>query len=135
MLRIVLDTNVLVSATIRRGNQFEILQLGKLKKIQIITSQEILDEVKEVLSRPKFGFPENQIKEIVEEIKNLSIIVYPTDKVDIVKEDPDDNRIIECAIAGKADYIISGDNHLLELKEYLGIKIVNSADFMKLHKF
>ncbi|MEK6792286.1 MAG: putative toxin-antitoxin system toxin component, PIN family [Nanoarchaeota archaeon] len=131
MFKVVLDTNVLISATIRKGNQFRLLELGRLNQIQIIISPQILEEVKEVLNRPKFSLSQNEIEEALNEIKDITHLVEPSEKVDIVKEDPDDNMIIECAIAGKADYIISGDDDLLELKEYKGIKIRNSQSFIQ----
>lgn len=131
MLKVVLDTNVLISATIRRGNQFRLLELGRLNQIQIIISPQILKEVEEVLNRPKFNLSQNEIEETLNEIKDITRIVEPSEKVDIVKEDPDDNAIIECALAGKADYIISGDGDLLNLKEYKGIKIRNYQDFIQ----
>jgi len=131
MLKVVLDTNVLISATIVRGNQFRILELGRLKEIQIISSPQILEEFREVLNRPRFGLSQESIEEAINELKNIAQIVHPQEKVDVVKEDPDDNAIIECAIAGKADYIITGDNDLLELKEYKWIKIRNSQSFIQ----
>jgi len=131
MLKVVLDTNVLISATIVKGNQFRILELGRLKEIQIISSPQILEEFREVLNRPRFGLSQESIEEAINELKNIAQIVHPQEKVDVVKEDPDDNAIIECAIAGKADYIITGDNDLLELKEYKWIKIRNSQSFIQ----
>src|SRR3989338_7889893 len=109
MLKVVLDTNVLISATIVKGNQFRILELGRLNEIQIIISPKILEEFREVLNRPRFGLSQESIGEAINELKNIAQIVHPQEKVDVVKEDPDDNAIIECAIAGKADYIITGE--------------------------
>lgn len=131
MLGVVLDTNILISATIRRGNQFNLLMLGKLGQIKIITSPQILSEVEEVLKRAKFEFSAEHIAKALSEIKSITYLVYPNEKVNVVKEDPDDDAIIECALAGKADYIISGDGDLLNLKEYKGIKIRNYQDFIQ----
>lgn len=69
MFKVVLDTNVLISATIRKGNQFRLLELGRLNQIQIIISPQILEEVKEVLNRPKFSLSQNEIEEALNEIK------------------------------------------------------------------
>ena len=69
---------------------------------------------------------------IIDKVVNNSIIVKPTEKLNIVKDDPDDNKIIECAVEGSADYIISQDNHLLNLKEYKGIKIIKPEEFLSL---
>lgn len=126
MLKIVVDTNTLISAAITEGNEFELLKLAKLKKIELILSPQILKEFKEVISRPKFGFSQEQISGAFKQILTISTILVPTVKVSIIKEDPDDNKILECAETGKADYIVSGDGHLLKLKKYRDIKIVKT---------
>lgn len=129
MLRIVLDTNVLVSATIIKGKQFEFLKLAKLGKIKLITSPEIVKEFKEVISREKFGFSEEQISNALKKILEITELIIPQHKLNVIKDDPDDNMIIECALESSADFIVSGDPHLLELKSYRDIKIVNATEF------
>lgn len=128
MIKATLDTNVLVSAAIVKGNEYEILKLAKLGKIKLILSLDILKEFKEVISREKFGFSSLIVDEIVKNILNISEIVVTKEKLDIIKMDSDDNRILECALAGNVDYIISGDNHLLNLKEFRSIKIVRASE-------
>src|SRR3989344_2043204 len=71
-----------------------------------------------------------EMQRTVEEIITLSKIVEPKSKLDIIKEDPDDNKILECAVEGKVDYIISQDKHLLDIKEYKEIKIITPKDFL-----
>ena len=73
-----------------------------------------------------------EIIRTIEKIVSISTIIEPTQKLDIVKEDPDDNIILECALEGNVDYIISQDNHLLKLKEFKGIKIINPEEFLKI---
>jgi putative PIN family toxin of toxin-antitoxin system len=90
----------------------------------LFLSKEILDEVEEVISRKKFGFTEQKISSALEAILSFCEI-NPGIKVDVIKSDPDDNKILEFAIACKASYIVSGDSHLLDLKEYVTIKIIN----------
>src|SRR3989338_7467919 len=97
MLKVVVDTNVLISATIIQGKQFEILKLAKLGKINLITSPNILKEFEEVISREKFGFSKEQVSLAINQILEIAEIVIPQQKVSIVKEDPDDNIILECA--------------------------------------
>ena len=126
MLKITADTNTLISATIAKGNEFELLRLVKLRKIKLILSLQILKEFREVISRPKFGFSQEQIVSSFKQIINISTIVMPSANINIIKEDPDDNRVLECAESGQADYIVSGDYHLLDLKIYKGIKIVST---------
>ena len=132
MLKITVDTNTLISATITKGNEFELLRLARLGRIKLILSPQILKEFKEVISRPKFGFSQEQINNALKQIINVSSIVMPSIKVNIIKDDPEDNKILECAVSGKVDYIVSGDDHLLKLKEYKGIKIVRTMDILKL---
>ena len=129
MLRVVLDTNVLVSATITQGKQFEFLKLAKLGKIKIVTSPSIVEEFKEVISREKFGFSKEQVSVAIKQILEIAEIVIPQHKLNVIREDIDDNVVLECALESNADFIVSGDFHLLELKSYQNIKIVNATEF------
>ena len=129
MLKIVPDTNVLVSAAIIQGKQFELLRLAKLGEVKLITSPNIIQEFKEVISREKFGFSAEQVSAAVKQILEISEIVIPQIKLEIIKEDIDDNRVLECAHESNANFIISGDSNLLTLKHYKNIKIVNATEF------
>lgn len=126
MLKITADTNTLISATITKGNEFELLRLAKLRKIELILSPHILKEFREVISRPKFGFSQEQIINSFKQIINISTIIMPSNKINIIKDDPEDNRVLECAEAGKVNYIVSGDDHLLKFKKYKDINIVRT---------
>ena len=126
---VVLDTNVLISAIFWRGAPYKIIVNALKKKYSLCLSTEILNELEEKL-RLKFKFPENKIEDHIEIIKEYGIIIRPTVRTNAVKEDPDDNKVLECAVEGKADYIISGDNHLLKIKEFNGIKILTPKEFL-----
>lgn len=78
----------------------------------------------------KFKVPPEKVEEFLEIIVFDSKIVYPKNKLDIVKKDPSDNKVIECAIEAEASFVVSGDKHLLEIKEYKGIKIVSPREFL-----
>jgi len=132
MLKVTLDTNILVSAIIAKGNEFEILKKAKSGKIELIFSLEILKEFKSVISRHKFGFSDEQVNNALKQIMSISSIVAPTSKLNVVKEDLADNRILECAEAGNVEYIVSGDSHLLNLKEYKSIKIIRASEILKM---
>lgn len=134
MFRVTLDTNTLISATIAKGNEYELLKLAQLGKIKLVLSLQILKEFKEVISRPRFNYTIPVIDEIVERILNISEIIIPKEKVNIVKEDPSDNKFIECALSGNVNYIVSGDNHLLKIKQYKGIKIIRTSEILKKFK-
>lgn len=98
------------------------------ENIQIFSSQEIIEEYKEILARD-FDYGEQEIGEILERVLQFVNIVIPNIKVEVVKEDSDDNKIIECAFESNTEYILSYDKHLLKLKEYQGIKIVRPEEF------
>jgi putative PIN family toxin of toxin-antitoxin system len=131
-LRVVLDTNVYISAILFGGRCEEILKLAAQKLFEVVISKAILDEIKSVL-REKFYWKDEQIAEVVKYIKEISSVVNPGISLNIIKEDPADNRIIECAVASNASYVVTGDkHHLLPIKEYKGIKIVSPGEFLRL---
>jgi len=128
--RIVLDTNVLISSLLFGGAPREILEMIIAGSIDCSLSTAILDELRDVLQRPKFGFSSQQALAIVEELCSLCEIVSPSLKIRVVKADPDDDRVIECALEAKAGIIVSGDAHLLELGTHKGIRILSPRDFL-----
>ncbi|MCD6336009.1 MAG: putative toxin-antitoxin system toxin component, PIN family [Candidatus Latescibacteria bacterium] len=121
-LRVVLDTNILVSAFFWEGNESEIVRRCKEGLLKSITSPEILDELGRVLIR-KFDVPKDNVTEYTRGILLASEVVFPVGEVKVIKEDPTDNVILETAYLGKADLIISGDKHLLKLKQFENIEI------------
>ncbi|MBI5252916.1 MAG: putative toxin-antitoxin system toxin component, PIN family [Euryarchaeota archaeon] len=131
-MKIVLDTNVLVSAVIlRNGKPFQLLKNGELGKVRIVLSRQIIEEFRKVLAEPRIGFTKREINTTIQKISSFSQIVNPKIKLKVVKEDLDDNKILECAIAGGAKYIVSGDKHILNLGRYKGIKIVSVAEMLE----
>jgi len=131
MLKLVLDTNILVSASIHRGNEFELLKQARIGKVPIFLSHQILNEYLDVIARRKFDFSISQRKEAFKQLLSTVRLVMPDQRVDIVETDPADNRILECALCAKADLIVSGDSHLLSLKEFKGMKIVSSREALR----
>ena len=121
----------MISATIARGNEFKLLRRAKAGEVTIVLSPQILKEFKEVISRSKFGFSEEQIINAIKQIMSICILVMPTISLDVIPEDPDDNSILECAVTGGVDYVISGDEHLLKLKDYNKIKIIRTYEIFK----
>jgi len=131
MLKAALDTNVLVSATLFGGNPEKILDLVEEGKIIILISQEILEEFREVLQE-KFGFSSSMAELAASGIREISTLITPTQRLNIIKEKEADNRVLECAVEGKAQYIVTGDaKHLQPLKKYQEIKILSPAQFLK----
>jgi uncharacterized protein len=125
--RVVLDTNVLVSAFLFEGKPRELFRKVISGSIQCFLSEPILRELTEVLQRPKFGVPYEVCQQIVQELYAICEVVDPASRIDIVRSDPDDNRILECALEAKADFLVTGDRHLLEIETFRGIEIIDPA--------
>ncbi len=134
-MKVILDTNVLISATFWNGDSNKIIEKVERKEIEMIISREIIEEFANVLDykdiKEKIKDKNLEMNRTIEKIVSLSNIVDPNEKLDIVKDDPDDNKILECAKAGNVDFIITNDNHLLKLKDFEGIKIITPKDFME----
>jgi len=129
-MKVVADTNVLISGLFWEGNERKLLKMFKTEELANVISPQIIDELEDVLSRKKFNLTKKEIESAVEQVFSFSRFVHPVFESDAVKQDISDNRILECAVSGNADYIISGDKHLLDLKEYEGIKILNAKTFL-----
>ena len=129
MIRIVADTNILVSAIMFGGLPGQFLDRVSRGDFKLIVSTSLLDELEETLS-VKFNRPVEQLVSIKKGLLAVSEHVNPKIKIDAVPNDPDDNRVLECAVEGLADYIVSGDRHLLTLGSYQNISIMKVRDFM-----
>lgn len=136
MIRVVIDTNIFVSGIFWEGNFCsKIIDLWRYSKVTIISSLEIIEELGETLRDFKIRMPEDMIKEWQNKIIENAIIVEPKEKLNIVKNDPKDNKFFEAALAGNANYIISQDKkHVLSIKEYKGIKTVSPEEFLIFHE-
>ena len=129
--KIVMDTNVFVSAAILKGTSSILMEKWKGGKFILLFSPEIFDEYFEVIARSKFNQDEKDIRELAELLTEKGIAVEPRTQLKVVKEDPDDNKFLECAVGGQADFIVSGDRHLLSLQRYEGIEILKIAQFIR----
>lgn len=135
-MKITVDTNILVSASFWDGHSNEIINRIEKKNVDLVLSKEIIEEFAIVLSSKEIqGKIKNknlEMKRTIGKIVSLSTIVESSEKVDIVQDDPDDNKILECAKAGKVDFIISSDNHLLKIKKFEGIPIITPQEFLQI---
>jgi putative PIN family toxin of toxin-antitoxin system len=131
-LRVVLDTNVYVSAFARlQGPPFGIWNQALRRSYVLLVSPAILAEVGGVL-RSKFLWDDGQVVRRLKLVAKVAEIITPRADLDAVPEDDDDNRILECAVAGNADLIVSGDQHLRRLRSFRGIAIVRPTDFQRI---
>ena len=128
-IRVVLDSNILISAYVFGGKPELVLKVIITEQAHAVTSPTLKDEFFGVL-RKKFGVTPSEILEIHNEIDLSFETVYPKDTFHIVK-DEDDNRVLEAAVEGQCQYIVTGDMDLLDLKSFQGIKILTPDQFLK----
>jgi len=130
--KVTIDTNILISAFVfPDGIVREIINLTIKKQIEIFISEKIIEEYIKILSG-KFHWTDEDIKENLIFLKKIFNIIKTEKKIDIIKNDEADNRILECAITAGTNFILTGDKHLLNIKKYKNISILKPADFMRL---
>lgn len=130
--RVVFDTNILVSAIISRGNEFLLLDAVSGGKLDLFISPSLFSEFFRVLSYPRLQKHLRAKEERIDKVLGLAFFVEPDDSVEVIREDPSDNRVLECALAAEADFIVSGDKHLLKLEKFRGIPIIRSRSLLEL---
>ena len=129
MTRVVLDTNIFISAVLG-GRLGVIIDEWKAGKFKLIVTDSIAREYLDVIHRPKFKIPQAEIIAVSDYLLQLGEFVTPTEEIHIIVADPTDDKFLEAALAGKVNYIVSGDNHLLELKSFREIPIITGKDFI-----
>ena len=130
MKRVVLDTNVIIAALFWKGYPRVIYDLIREKKLAMLLSKDIESELIRVLGYAKFGLSPKEIGPFVNNIRGNAEHVGVTSKLSLITSDPTDNIFLDCAVDGYADYIVSGDRHLLELGIFKNIQIVKAKDFL-----
>jgi putative PIN family toxin of toxin-antitoxin system len=129
--KVVLDTNVFISALLFGGIPEEVIELVREKKIVLCTSNSILFELARIL-QVKFKFSRDAVLDVIFELKRIAKVVEPKNKLNIIKIDPSDNYVLECTVEAEADYIVTGDKkHLRALKKYKDIVILLPSEFIK----
>jgi uncharacterized protein len=131
MIRAVVDTNVYISAVMFGGLPGALLDLILMRSFNTLISPVLLDELDEKL-RLKFKVSPSDAAVIRERINDVAQLVEPEEFLRIIADDPDDDHVLECAVAGKADYIATGDKHLVALGSFRDIDIVRVRQFMDL---
>jgi hypothetical protein len=134
---VVLDTNVIVSALLSSsGPPAEIINHWEAERFDVVTSPPLLSELERALQYPRvreylMSAPD-EVAAFIQQFARVATLAQPRLTLDVTEDDPADNRVLECAVAGEAAYIISGDDHLLQIKEYRGIVILSPAGFLTL---
>jgi putative PIN family toxin of toxin-antitoxin system len=129
-MRVVADTNIFISALMFGGLPGRFLDLALQRRFTLVTSRALLDELAEKL-RGKFAVSEGDALAIRAKLESNATLADPDFQLNAVSDDPDDNRVLECAVAGNVDCIVSGDRHLLRLEFHDGIAIVTVRQFLE----
>ena len=128
-MRVVFDTNIYISALVIPGGNAEEAYVKALRgNFELFTSVAILTETARVL-QIKFEWTEDRIRQAIRNISETATVLRPRPTLHLLKDEPD-NRILECAIAAQADWIVTGDRHLLVLKRHANSAIISLADFL-----
>lgn len=137
MLRLVLDTNQFVSSVlVRHGLPAQLVDAWRRREYLLLTSPALIAEVRATLNYPrlrsKYPITDEQVERLITLLERDAIVVSgEADTRDAVPDDPDDDRVLACAVEGMADFIVSGDRHLLDLGEYRGIPIITVRELLE----
>jgi putative PIN family toxin of toxin-antitoxin system len=129
-MTVVIDTNVVLSAILFGGKPKQVLEMALSGSIHLAISESLVNELQGVLQRPKFELSAQLVQTIVSEYTSIARWMEPSEHFNVVVDDPSDNQFIDCAVAAKADYLITGDTHLLNLGTFKMIKIVSVDNFI-----
>lgn len=134
-IKIVLDTNILISSLLFKGELAGVVDLWKKGKIIPIFSRDTFDEFKSVLEYPKFSLTTQEMKVIIEEeVLPFFEVIEVTDKIKGVCSDTDDDKFIACAVAASADFLVTGDRNLLDIGRYKSVKILSASELLRMLK-
>ena len=133
MLRFVVDTNVLISSFFG-GNPKKVIDLWRRGRAILCLTEEVLEEYLRIMARMPIS-PETKTKlvAILQEKRNIDLVI-PSRHHTVIREDPEGDKFIDCAVEAQADYIISGDAHLLRAKAFQGIPICSPKEFLRMIK-
>ena len=127
--RAVLDTNVLVSGLLG-GTATDVIRKWRTGAFELVLSEEIMSEYEVVLNRPKFRLPVRVVQELLDHISKEAKWVVPASDIGANARDPSDNKFLEAAVVGQADWLVSGDTDLLDIEEFEGILIIPPWEFL-----
>lgn len=131
--KVVIDTNIFISALLGSKKCNFIYEEFKKGKFILITSSDLLVEIEEVIKRIKFNFKKGELEKLIFLIKKRSIIITPNKKINIAR-DPKDNIVLECGLAAKVDFIVTGDKDLISISNLGKTRIITPSEFSKILK-
>ena len=126
---VVLDTNIFISAVFWEGKPYMIVKQAINHEIIVFISNYIIEEIRKVFARD-FNLEKQEIDDIINAVLYFTHLIEPKESVTVIKDDPKDDKILDCALACNADFIVSQDNHLLNLKSFRNIKIASPEEFL-----
>lgn len=130
---VVYDTNVLVSGIGFGGKPWECLLLSFVGGVEMVASEQTLDEFERVIAYEHLPFTREEQRVLPRLVRREATVVEPEVDVREIDEDPDDDKFLECAVAADADYLVSGDDHVLDVEEFRGTEIVTADEFLQRH--
>ncbi|MGE5444169.1 MAG: putative toxin-antitoxin system toxin component, PIN family [Ignavibacteriales bacterium] len=134
MIRVVYDTNIVVSGLLNpEGVPALLLNLATEGFVKLVVSEEILKEYEEVLMRPKFGLSQRLVKRFLQRLRSRGKVVKAKTTLRVLK-DPDDNKFLECALSGRAQWLATGNIRHFSFREFRGIKVVSPREFWEIYK-
>lgn len=128
MVKVVLDTNVLISGIVFGGKPRKILEMVQNKELSGVISPVLVAELEEILSK-KIKYPKERVLQVEKKMKKIFRVVQPVKSIKVARDD-DDNRVLEAAVEGKCEYVVTGDKDLLDLKSYRRVRILTPAEFL-----
>ncbi len=136
-MKAVVDTNIIVSATLSpSGRRARVLQAWHDQRFELVVSESILAEYQRATDYPEVTsrrhLDPGQVGELLRELRQFATVVESAERLTVIAEDPEDDKFVECAVSGGADYIVSGDRHLLKLGYYRGVRILSAGEFLAL---
>jgi len=137
-VRVAPDTNVYISALLWTGIPHRLLRLAEEGELTLVTTPAIMQELREVLGRPKFRLRisalQTSVAELMESLLSVVEVIPDLPIEPVIKRDPDDDKVLACAVAAQADWLVSGDDHLLSLRRYKAIPIVTPSQFSRIRE-
>ena len=129
-MRVVYDTNVYVSGSFWEGPPKELIKAAINREVELVVSEAILEELSKVL-QGSLGVTSDETSAIIRDIVMISTVAYPRISLNVVR-DKKDNRVLECAVEGRCDYLVTGDSDLLVLRRYNDVRIVTPKEFLEI---